>query len=172
MRNHEVWSLIQEELPFLPTGGIDWSRRSFSKRWSQRRLGWAGLSEVLQAAISLQRRCFVVGPPGDQSSIEDFEPQPLGSALRGLRQGEWGEHRWVIDAAGRWIFELAPSRTLSLEFVQVRDTRMIKRLREGTRSVHSPGAELEAEELSFERSLPREPNQQPFPCDAEARPSG
>lgn len=152
MRNHEVWSLIQEELPFLSTGGVDWSRRSFSKRWSQRRLGWAGLSEVLQAAIPLQRRCYRVGPPGEESRAdEELEPESLASALRELRRGEWDQHRWVIDAAGRWIVELAPSRILSLEFVQARDTRLIKRLRQGTRSVRPPGVALEeAEELSFE----------------------
>lgn len=172
MRNAEVWSLIQEELPFLPSGGVDWSRRSFSKRWSQRRLGWAGLSEVLQAAIPLQRRCFVVGAPHAESSEDACQPQSLASALRELREGEWDEHRWVIDAAGRWIFELAPSRILSLEFVQARDTRLIKRLREGTRSVRAAGGEFEAEELSFARSLPPEPDPRPFPCDPDAKPSG
>lgn len=178
MRNDEVWSLIQEELSFLPTGGVDWSQRSFSKRWSQRRLGWEGLSEVLQAAIPLRRRCFLVGAPG-APSLEDssspLEPQSLASALSELRRGDWDDHRWVIDAAGRWLFELAPSRILSLEFVQARDTRLIQRLREGTRSIRPRGVELEvAQELSFERSLPTEPRDlsQPFPCDPERGPSG
>ena len=178
MRNDEVWSLIQEELPFLPTGGVDWSRRSFSKRWSQRRLGWAGLSEVLQAAIPLQRRCFLVGAPAKSSRDDNDQSvaaQSLASALEELRDGDWGEHRWVIDAAGRWLFELAPSRILSLEFVQARDTRLIQRLRQGTYSPRPEGVELElAEELSFERSLPPELRDlsQPFPCDPEAGPNG
>jgi len=176
MRNDEVWSLIQEELTFLPTGGVDWSRRSFSKRWSQRRLGWEGLSEVLQEAIPLRRMCFLVGAPGS-TSLEDasLEAQSLASALRELRRGDWDEHRWVIDAAGRWLFELAPSRILSLEFVQARDTRLIERLRQGTRSIRPEGVELElAEELSFARSFPLEPLdlRQPFPCDPERGPTG
>lgn len=182
----EVWSLIQEELPFLPEGGIDWSGRSFSKRWSQRRLGWAGLSEVLEAAIPLQRRCYLIrepAPRGRRSSRDEegkaqeggLETQSLSSALTDLKRGEWDDHRWVIDAAGRWLVELAPSRILSLEFVQVRDTRLMQRLREGTQSVRSAGAEPElAQELSFERSHPPDPSDpaQPFRCVPGSGPTG
>ncbi|MBL4846891.1 MAG: hypothetical protein JKY65_15335 [Planctomycetes bacterium] len=154
MRKPDAWLLIEEALPFLPSGGVDWAQRPYAKRWSQRRLGWLGLGELLSEVISLRRPCYVFSH--EDLPEDELEVQTLDSALRRLRETSLETPWWVIDASGRWVIEVSPAGLVSLEFVRARDTRLLKQMREGASCLMSPVG-VQAKELLFQ------PSGQPLP---------
>ncbi|MGE4141698.1 MAG: hypothetical protein AB7N76_13735 [Planctomycetota bacterium] len=129
----EVWSLVSESLLRLPDGGVDWSRRPFSKRWSTRRLGRSGVRALVAELVPTLRRarCFAL-----VAGEERARPSTLAAALEvALAEQRDGRHRWVIAEDGRWVLELrgydpaAGDGQLAFEGVSRRNTEMLKRLR-------------------------------------------
>ena len=136
MLKRDAWLLIEEALLFLPSGGVDWTQRAYAKRWSQRRLGWLGLSELLEEVIPLRRACFLFSQ--ETSPDDDVAPRSLAAALRDLGGADLTTHWWAIDASGRWLIEVSPSGLVSLEFVRARDTRLLQRVQKGASCLMSP----------------------------------
>jgi hypothetical protein len=127
---HELTALIESKgwaelsrFVFGEDGAIDWTTRAFSKRWSMRRLGRAGLSELIAEHVAHRTECFSITPG------EEPVRTTVGGALRALPRGTLDAHRWLVSTQGRWIMELSAGRTFTFDFVDERDTKMLKRLR-------------------------------------------
>jgi hypothetical protein len=119
-----AFALLDEALPLGDDGGVEWSRRPFAKRWSLRRLGRAGLSSLLVEQAGAPGRCLVFAA-GDPEAVDVATER----ALDAFESLDPTRPRQAIDARGRWICELAPDGTFTLDFVSRRDTAMLERLR-------------------------------------------
>jgi hypothetical protein len=104
------WAGLKPLLRFRPEGGVDWTIRPFAKRWSYRKLGPAGIAELLESLVPLRNECWV-------ATAEAVTPSRVREALSGLRTWDQASYRWWIDRGGRWLAELAPEGSFSFEFV-------------------------------------------------------
>jgi hypothetical protein len=111
-------------LTFLLDGGVDWSQRPFAKRWSMRRLGRAGLIELIGEHVALRRECFRV-----DAGADEVQETTLQRALEGLPGGPLERHVWIVGARGRFLIELSVQGSFSFEFTDERDTKMLARLK-------------------------------------------
>ena len=117
----QAWAELGQ-LVFGEDGAIDWKSRPFSKRWSMRRLGRAGLIELISEHVPLRGPCFSVTPGSEPVRTT------LGDALRALPRGTLDAHHWFVSTQGRWLIELTASGTFSFDFVDERHTKMLERL--------------------------------------------
>lgn len=131
----EVWGLLAERLPFGEDGAVDWSQRPFAKRWPLRRLGRAGLLDLASSLVLPSSRCHVV-----EAGAERVAEGTVATALDRFLREESAAHRWLIDRRGRWVMELSADRVFAFEYVDVRNTKLLKRL-QGIEAEWSRGGE-------------------------------
>jgi hypothetical protein len=122
----ELVALIESEgwvelgrFVFSEQGSIDWTTRPFSKRWSMRRLGRAGLIELIEEHVARRQKCFAVTPGAKP------ERTTVGAALQALPRGTLDAHHWLVSTQGRWIVELSASQMFTFDFVDERDTKLL-----------------------------------------------
>lgn len=118
-----VWTALREQLPFDPVSStINWRVRTFAKVWSRRRLGPAGIAELIRAHLPRPSApCFLV------VGGEDPVPATVADVIAQVRaEGSV----WAFDPLGRWILELSGGEhpQFAFEFLDARNQAMIERL--------------------------------------------